>query len=299
MDWNSINSIAIEYLAFISTSTLVLIIIGVLGNIISIAIFKSTEYKKLPETVYLIASCVMNIITILYLPIMYLSPIWIMTSITCKLYPGAFNLIIKIQAWIVAIGSFDRMVTTVKPHSFKWKNNLKIQLISIFTILIIIGLESFPVVYYLDPFTNPKNNITSCTYPAALKLSWIIDYYKYEYLVFRVVLPFFIMLISSIIITWKMCRMKNQLRPNSNKQKEKNLFKSLLALDLFFILFRVPMLVYVIINNNSQTFFNSLTYAILLTVGLISNAFFFLIMIITNKLYRKILRGMLTCKKSS
>ena len=299
MDWNSIESIEVVHLAFISTVTVVFIAIGVFGNLISIAIFKSKEFKKLPEMFYLIACCIMNIITILYLPIMFLSPIWIMTSITCKLYPGAFNVIIKVQAWIIALGSFDRMITTLKPHSFKWKDNLKFRIIAIVTILVIIGIESFPVVYYLDPLKTP-NNITSCTYPAALNLPWIIYYYKYEYLLFRVILPFLVMIISSVIITWKMCRMKNQLRSNRpNNQKEKNLFKSLLALDLFFILFRVPMLVYVIISNNSQTFFNSLIYAAVLAIGLISNVFFFLIMIIINKLYRKIFREILSCWKKS
>ena len=153
--------------------------------------------------------------------------------------------------------------------------------------------------YFLDPLRTP-DNITSSTYPAALNLPWIIYYYKYEYLLFRVILPFLVMIISSVIITWKMCRMKNQLRSNRpNNQKEKNLFKSLLALDLFFILFRVPMLVYVIISNNSQTFFNSLIYAAVLAIGLISNVFFFLIMIIINKLDRKIFREILSCWKKS
>ena len=267
----------------------------IIGNIISIGIFRLKEFKKQPISFYLIASCLMNLVTIIYLPIMFLAPIWVTNDLTCKLYPGGFGLVVKIQAWLMALASFDRLITTMKPHSFGYKNNFSFKFSAVAIIILAICGVSFPEVYYLEAVVSQYNS-TACTYPLKLDLIWIFYYYKIEYLLIRVVLPFLIMIVSTIIITWKMYRTKRKSVFNRNYKKEKNLFKSLLAFDLFFILFPIPMLVYLMVNNNSEKFFSSLTYALLLATGLISNVFFFLIMIVFDKVYRKIFRELMICK---
>jgi hypothetical protein len=289
MDFNKISDrISNIQLNFITVIGSLFLIIGIFGNVYSILVFKSKEFRKQPITVYIIASCLINIISIFYLPIMFLAPIWIINEITCKLFPGFFGLVLKVQAWVEALGSLDRLISTLNPYILHFKNRLKFQIIFIFIIVLIILSLGLPEIIYLKDILT-EQNVTVCSYPVQTEIMWIFSYYKIEYFLTRVFFPFSIMLFSSICITWKMFKSKNNVCPyNRNRQKEVNLFKSLLAFNLFFILFRIPMLVYLMTNNNTETFFNSFAYAILLATGLISNVFFFLIMIIFNSVYRKV-----------
>ncbi len=280
-----INNIQLSFITVIGP---LFLIVGIFGNVLSILIFKSKEFRKQPITVYIIASCLINLISILYLPIMFLAPIWIVNEITCKLFPGFFGLVLKVQAWVEALGSLDRLISTLNPYILHFKNRLKFQISFIVIIVLIILILGFPEIIYLKDILT-EQNVTVCSYPVQTEIMWIFIYYKIEYFLIRVFFPFLIMFISSVCITWKMFKSKTNVCPcNRNRQKEVNLFKSLLAFNLFFILFRIPMLVYLMANNDSETFFNSFAYAILLATGLISNVFFFLIMIIFNNVYRKV-----------
>ena len=72
---------------------------GTFGNIISIFIFRNKQFKKQPMTVYLIVACLMNILTIFYLPVMMVSTAWgDVTSFICKLLGILMLIIPEFQA---------------------------------------------------------------------------------------------------------------------------------------------------------------------------------------------------------
>ena len=215
-------------------------------------------------------------IAILYMPVMLLSPIWVINSFSCKAFVGMFSFILRIQAFITAISSFDRLITTLKPHNYHFKNKMEFQItVMLFSVLFafLLNLPSFSY-YDAVSFKNTK----TCSY---INQSGIL-YFKLEYFIFRITIPFFTMIISSIGITWKVCKIK------SNRKKEKNHFKALIFHDIFFIFFRLPMLFYLLFNQNGINVISDFLYSILVVVGLLNNVLVFLIFYLFNKFYRQI-----------
>ena len=126
---------------FIVSVSVLYYTIGGFGNIISIIILKNKYFKNQPNITYLIGTCIMNIATIFYLPIMCFEPMWNINDFTCRLHGGMITLISEIQAWVMALGSFDRLITVTKPHRFLYKNKFSFQLtIIIICVLILVVL---------------------------------------------------------------------------------------------------------------------------------------------------------------
>ena len=290
MDWDKIKNVDNTQYITIVTITVVYYIFGGFGNIISIVIFNNKTFKKQPETVYLISACVMNLIAILYTPVMFLAPIWIINNFNCIFYTGLFTLIIEIQAWITAMGSFDRMISTLWPHKYSFKKKFIFQLSAMELVVFFIFIVNMPELFYFKEVT--VGNISTCSFPIEPEI-WITIYFKIQYILVRAVIPFFIMLISSFLITYKIFKMKYRFFRNSHRQREKQLLVSLIALDIFFIAFRLPMLVYLYTSDTGLSI-NRFAYSIYLAIGLISNVFIFVILIIINKVYRNLFLQLIT-----
>ncbi len=265
--------------------SVVFLIIGGFGNTISIIIFNNKEFKTEPTTTYLMCSCVFNIITIIYLPIMITPSLWVVDTINCKIYGGLVVWIVEVQAWIVALCSFDRLITVLYPHKFMFKNKLRFQLGSIITIVIVILVLICPFMYFYNAELNVRNQ-TVCSFPN--EPTWILVYFKFQLILFRTLLPFAIMIISSVTIVYKLCKMKAKFYRNSVFKREIQLAKSLVAMDIFFIIFRLPTMFYVIFNNNDNRLVYSFIYSIFVSLGTINNVFIFIIFIEFNKVYRDI-----------
>ena len=236
----------------------------------------------------------MNLVTILYLPVMLLAPIWKINSITCKAYQWIFGFIIRFQAWIVTIGSFDRLLSTFKPHNCLFKDKRRFQIATLVVIAIIIFILIFYALYY--PVPVEISNITTCSFPNDQNARWVWMYYNLEYAIIRVSLPFTVMIISSIMISYKMYKTKRILLQNVESQRERDLFISLISYDIFFVIFRIPMVVYSFLNKDPISFFVSFNYSIFLAVGLNSNVFVFVVFIFFNKVYRKLFFRKMKCQ---
>ena len=78
-------------------------------------------------------------------------------------------------------------------------------------------LLNLPSYLYYDAFR--VQNTTTC----AINNRFGDVYFKLEYLIFRIAIPFRIMIISSIIITWRVLKIKSRTSNNSNRKKEINL----------------------------------------------------------------------------
>ena len=203
MDWNKFSSMDTSQFYFITITASFYLSIGGFGNIISILIFCSKVFKKQPVIVYLNGACFLNLVTLSYMPIMFMAPIWLINTATCKLYAGGFGFIIEVQAWITAVGSLDRLLTTMKPFTFHFKNKLSFQIGVMAIVVLFISLCIFPDIYYLDAIVT-NHNVTVCSFPAHADLMWLIRYYyKIEYLLIRITIPFLAMIISSVLTTYK------------------------------------------------------------------------------------------------
>ena len=225
------------------------------------------------------------------MPIMFLIPIWIITDLNCSFFVGVFLFIIEIQAWLTSFNSLDRCLSVLRPLKYSFKNKKSFQFsVIIFTLVAVLFLI-FPI-FTSSTVVFTSENQTICS-PRETLAS---NYNKIQYLFFRVLIPFSVMIISSFLTFKIMYNNKNQISSNSDRTKEWNLFKALIAFDAFFIVFRIPFTVAIFIDGYIMF---SKWYDFLLIIGLLSNVFIFVVLLVFNKIYRDLFCKHLKIKTSN
>ena len=276
-------------LAIIITLLVVLIIIGLFGNIISIFIFSDNEFRKQPPAFYLIVASFVNIITLLYLPFTALPVIWPIDDLACKFFGGIMLASSEYQSFMVSICSIDRLITVFYQFKYLFKNKIKFQIPLIVILLIVITGLVIPAVYFYDKETTSDNQ-TLCAFSNDPKLIWAFNYFKTQFILFRTIIPFILMIVSSSLIFWKIRSNKRKVGAlNASQKKAYQLGKTLIVMDILFCLFRLPTLINTVINpNGSDRIVYSLFYSMFVLFAAVHNAFTFLIFLIFNKAYRKL-----------
>jgi hypothetical protein len=228
----------------------------------------------------------MSIITIAYMPIMLLAKIWILDDLTCIVYSGIMTYLVEVQGCINAIGSFDRMLATIKPNNFVFRKSLKFQIsIIVGCCLLVFAVLTIPA-FLISTKEISKNNKTIVACDPYDKNTWILMYFKVQYALLRAILPFLTMIVSNSLIIWKAIQMKNTTG-TTDRKPEISVFKALILLDLFFIVFRIPIMLYLLFAKSFEVFLE-IGYSICLSISLINNVLMFVILIFTSKLYRKL-----------
>lgn len=270
------------------------LIIGSFGNIISIVIFTRKEFIKQPTTFYLIISNIINLITILYLPFIVMPKIWtilLAETISCQLFCGFMLVLGEMQSWVYSMCSLDRCITTVAPYKFHFKNKSKFQLTLLFLFILIIILLCVPFLYYYREFKLESGNQTVCLFPQSIELNWVIIYFKVQFGLFRTILPFIITISASLITVFKLCSSKLNLnvRDRNDMNREIQFAKTLIIMDILFVVFRIPTAVNIFFQFN-MLFAYTFLYSIFALLGVFHNVFIFLIFIIFNKIYRQLFK---------
>jgi hypothetical protein len=274
-------------------------IIGFFGNIVSIAIFLSKEFVKQPTTFYLISSLFLNLISLLYLPVMVFSEIWTTNTISCKILSGFTLILTETQSWVYVFCSVDRYITTALPAKLSFKNKQSFQIAVILSCLIILVGFCIPAVYSYEKF-ELKSSPSNETFNICIsKLSWVRVYFQYQFLLLRVVIPFIITILANMGTIYTLCASKRRLGLSEweNMKKEVQLAKTLLLMDFLFILFRLPQVISTTINNNLATYLYSFNYSAFTLLGSVHNTFIFIIFIIFNRIYRKLFLRYIFCRK--
>ena len=120
----------------------------------------------------------------------------------------------------------------------------------------------------------------------SVKSEWVSIYLKVQYSLLRAIIPFIVMIFSSFLIIRKVIQIKNK-SGNAYRKREISVFKALIVLDLFFIVFRIPVMLYLTLTNGLKSF-DDIDYSIVLAISLIGDVFNFVILLLTSKLYRKL-----------
>ena len=284
---------------FLLIGCILFIIIGFFGNIVSIAIFLSKEFFKQPTTFYLISSLFLNLISLLYLPVMVFSDIWTANTISCKILSGFALILAVTQSWVYVFCSVDRYITTAFPAKLSFKNKQSFQIAVILSCLMILVGFCIPAVYSYEKFeliSSPLNE----TYNICIsKLSWARVYFQYQFLLLRVVIPFIITILASLGTIYTLCSSKRRIGLSEweNMKKEVQFAKTLLLMDFLFILFRLPQVITTAINNDLATYLYSFNYSAFTLLGSVHNAFIIIIFILFNRIYRKLFLKYIFCRK--
>jgi hypothetical protein len=276
-------------LAIIITLLVVLIINGLFGNIISIFIFSNKEFRKQPPAFYLNVKSFVNIIALLYLPFTTLPIIWPINDLACKFFFGIMLAGSEYQSFMVSICSIDRLITVFAPFKYLSKNKMKFQIPLVVILSIVITGFVIPAVYFYDKETTSDNQ-TLCAFSNDPKLIWAFDYLKIQFILFRTIIPFILMIVSSSLIYWKIKSNKRKVGTlNAIQKKAYQLGITLIVMDILFCLFRLPTLINTVINpNGSDKVVYSFFYSMFVLFAAVHNAFNFLIFLKFNKAYRKL-----------
>ena len=265
----------------------IFIIIGCFGNIISIVIFSHKELKVHSTSVYLRCSSFVNLLSIIYLPFMSMPSIWPINTISCKIFLALMMLLIELQSWLLTFSSLDRLVSVMKPYKFKFKNKIRFQLGIIIGVSIAIFCLIFPYLYFYEKVYLKETNQTLCLLPS--KLKWIQAYATIEYVLIRVLIPFSLMLISSLIIVLKVSKNKRLLNTYNPKFRiEYRMTKVFLFTDTFFLIFRMPMVIYTLFEYDEGKLFYQFAFSICVLLGSVHNVFVFAVFLFFNRVYRSL-----------
>jgi hypothetical protein len=265
------------------------IIIGLFGNIISIIIFNDKEFRKQPPAFYLIVTSIVNIVTLFYLPILVLPNIWMINSMSCKFFAGLTLTLTEIQSFIVAICSMDRLITVFTPFKCLFKNKMKFQIPLVAIVSSVIVCLVIPAAYFYDKDTTSDNQ-TFCAFSNEHHISWAFNYFKIQFILFRIGIPFLLMILSSGLIYWKITSNKRKLGTlNASQKQAYQLGITLVVTDILFVVFRLPTLVYVTMNlNEVDKIVYSFNYSMFALIPSLHYSFNFLIFIFFNKVYRQL-----------
>ena len=274
-------------LKFTIIVSILFIMIGISGNVISIVIFSNKEFKNISTTQYFKCICILNILMIMYIPY-GVAPISIdLTNISCKIHETLIVLFPEIKSWVLAFCSLDRLVSVLSPHKFQFKNKLKFQLSAIFSIGIIVAVMTIPYGYFIT-VENIGNNQTICLQPIEPK--WVKIYFKVQFFFLRTIIPFSIMIISSAIIGYKMHKKRRMLLVR--RLRENHLLKSLIAMDIFFIVSRIPLILYLLVISKGDyggVFNFNFSYSIIYAIGQLNILALVFLFICFNRKFRELL----------
>ena len=273
----------------IATSGL-LTIVGVFGNIITIIIFRQKEFQKQSTSAYFIILSIVNIINIIYVPLTLIPSKWSVNSFACKTCFGLLIIIPEIQSWIVATCSIDRLLMVMVPHKFDFRKKLLFQLAIIIIIVLILTLTLIPYLVYYEFDKTPQNE-TMCLLMADSP-SWVWIYGKIEFALLRTIFPFLIMIISSVLLFWRVLIQKKKLKGNNACfQKEYQMVISLVIVDLVFLVLHLPNTIYAVIYKPDD---GSIIYSFLCSAfslfGYSFTVFEFIVFIFSNNIYRDLFR---------
>ena len=254
--------------------------IGLFGNFMSILIFSGKSFSKQSGATYFIFDSILNIIILIQLPNQLMLTYWSNSDLACQISFGLMLITSETASWVTVLGSIDRLLAVVAPYKFGFKKNKKLQisLIAVMIFLIIIGNIPFP--FMIKAFELP-NNKTICYASYGEDVIWGYYYGLVVITLFKIVLPYFLMIISSVIIVKTIWKSKENIFNKRHHKKEKELTKSLVALDTFFIISSLPLLCNYYFNQTDLVL-----YCILYALTNLYHVFLFLLFIFVNKLYR-------------
>ena len=265
---------------------------GLVVNLISIHIYNQKEFKTQPTTLYLIFSCILNIIISFLLPPLVIPSIVSYGIISCKIYFTLSTILQIYKPWILVFCSIDRLLTVVVPYKFKLKNQLKFQLRAIILLLVIGFLLGLPIAFFYEPdISSYENKTVGCPQESLLKYKWVKIYIEAFYQIIASALPFIIMLVSSVVTAWKLYKNKSGLKSKLNRRdmrREIQYGVSLVTMDVSFLVLRFPLMAFLILADNpNHSIIYKIDYSILVLVSgvhLFSPIFIFIFL---NKIYRK------------
>ena len=276
---------------------IVLSAIGIIGN--SLVFYILARQRFLKESIFryfmtseIVASAIL--ITMWAYSMLVQSNIEV-SRIFCKPLTWLLYSFYHFYPWVNVLNSVDRFLTLKYSTKFKITQKLKYQVLALFTIFLIILLLNIPI--YLN--VNKTNNDTICDF-----FDKQTGFYFYLFnLIISCIIPFTLMIFSTCLVLNYFIRQKVKLKQNiKNYKREKDFIKSVLTLDLWFLICYSPFCIMSFLNYSLD--FNYIDadiwnfvfdLSVILAMAEISCNFF--IYLLSNKLFRSYFISMIICRE--
>ena len=265
---NNLDSVSynIKYI-----SSVILFPIGLIGNLVVFAIYIRKKFRAVAMSRYLAMLAICNIVSTLTLLFTIFNIEWAKTDTFCKYYTFIRYCDVQFAAWLLVLNSIDRLLTIY--YATKSTNilvvklfitNFKFQVFVILLIFTLIIAINIPFILYSTYF---KTN-GSCGLPERVGL--IVDILD---MLTSTVIPFIIMLATSIMIIKMLSKSRNRLNANQNvrtsestasifnkikslninnggnNRRDYQFAKTVIILNLLFLICNLPICILLIIWN--------------------------------------------------
>jgi hypothetical protein len=258
--------------------------IGLLSNLLSIGIFSTKQFLKQSVSIYLIFICCLNIFDIAQIPhqlqlFSYTSDI----SLVCKISLGIMIYLNLMQTWIAVIATIDCLLTIQKPLKFGFKKIKKLQVGFILMVSALILIESFPMFYIKDAYFITDSNQTICSYPLEIDYLWGKYYTLVNITLFTSVIPYSIMIVTSIYLIKALRKPKDQeVFVDKLRVQDINSAIMIIVYDLLLSVTSSPILFY----NTYFDFSDNIIFEILLLIADFLKIFSFMFFTSSLALFR-------------
>ena len=275
---------------------LVMIIIGLIGNVISFIVFSRPVFRKNSISTYCRALAIFDFFTIAdliasiglgFFDTFY--PFY--SEVACKVYIYSIIGFASIPGWILIVFSLDKVLTmkrigtdTLKKKSFQYGIIAAIALVNL---LLYIEIPIYIQVVTIKVYGTTLNICDLSTLPFGTFVATM-------FLVEGSLLPFLIMFVSSIVSIKMIRDSARKIERNSNadisnrKSKDFKFAISSVAFNVSFIVFKLPITVVFILENFIPTL--AADYSLLAVVGTVSFIHYtssFFVHLLSNSIFRR------------
>jgi hypothetical protein len=293
-----LSNIQITVLFYVS---IILSGIGLILNLIGILVFNTKSFKKKAIGLYnriiiIVNNCAIIIGCLSYTPLYFYQNPFLWSLASCKILHFLQHSFTVLSSLLDMMITFDRMIRISFPRRFDLiKKKKSILCISLGIFLLSFGLNAICFQYTIqETFLTDKNldNQTNVT----VTLSCIADYStllskNIITIIFRIILPFTVMIVSDIILIYKLKKEKGE----RYSKKDKAFSHSVLALSILFLITHLPfgiLLIYQTVLEFKDTNYKSnltisLLYEISILITIYNYVFPTMVNLIFNKLFRE------------
>lgn len=280
-----------KYSFIIEIIIIIFSVVGIIGNSLTFYILTKPKFLKKSIYRYFLASDIVSLLTLVGLWVRIITYFleWNVSIILCKLYNMFLYSFYDFYAWVNVLNSIDRFITLKYQNKFRFTQKFKYQVLVLGLLFLIMVLSNVPRVIIVE-----KANFTIC----GINDSQIGFYVTLENMLLSIVVPFFIMLTSTILTVCHLLTQKQKLKQNTkNYRREKSFIKSVFTMDLWFLLCYSPtcitnFLLFAIDYNEELV--NVFNYATIASTMEFTCSFF--VYLFCNKLFRQYFFSMI-CKK--
>jgi hypothetical protein len=284
-----------KYIYFVGSA--ILTIVALIGNTWTCYIFTREKFRKVSMFFYLAIGNVVNLLLMLTIwPDSLAKSLFKFDSLlfSCKFFSFITFFLSDLGPWVIALGSLDRLLSVKYSRRFQFRNKFKYQLFIVLIITTFITIVNLPLLIYLE--IQIQNSTTLiCNYKS--NFEYLVNYMGIKTNIVSLLLPFLLMLISTILIAHHLIKNKKKLDSSRTKfKKEIRYVRVVVSVDLFYFVTNAPALVKAIIfralNITYSNIWMTLTLNLLLAFYLSAD---FFVYFWCNKLFRDYVYFLIRC----